>query len=400
MHPVLLTIDLDGWRLPLLPWLSLVTVAASAAALIGWRMRRFELTLGAATAALVGGVAAVVLRERVFVPRSLVVTTYGALLAASLILGWWWTVRETDAQGIDRSRVTRALLTSAFVGLVGARIGHVLINWAPGNHWTYWFALQGGGLSGYAGLAAGCGALAMSMPGSGPSWHRVADAASPPIAFGMAALGAGAYFSGGGYGKLLSDGAPAWLQGLGTFPRWPETVLDGAGSPPWVDQVARGVVDVHALVSAPVHPTQLYLLLGALLLAAVVAREQRARRSSGRPFLVLMFGYGSLRVVIDCWRDDPQRLLLGPAVPAWVLVGGALLVLGTVFMLGPARAIERLRWRQGVWALVLGIAPLVALVAVGAGAVRPSLSQCLALLSASSVAWWWRRWERVGESEG
>jgi phosphatidylglycerol:prolipoprotein diacylglycerol transferase len=395
MHPVLLSLDLSGWRLPLLPWLSLATVGLATATLIGWRMRRLEMTVSLGIATTIAGIAAVALREQAFAPRSFVITTYGALLALSLVIGWWWTTTLATREGEDREVVSRACLVTLFVGIAGARVGHVLMHPPSADQLARAFDLRSGGLSGYAGLALGLAALVLALRGTDVSWRRVADAACPAVVLGLVAVRVGGYLSGSAFGRPLPLDAPPWLRDLGTFPRWSDDVLGGAGSPAWTDQVARGLIQADSLASLPVHPTQLYLAAGAVGLLVLVVWLRKVRRFSGEVFLAVVFGYGLLRFVVDCWRADPQRLLLGPPLPAAVVVGVGLFALGVAFLLGPARDIEQVRWRQGTWAITLGLALLGALIAHRVDVVRPSVSQWVGLLSALVAAGAWRPWARV-----
>ena len=390
MHPVLFSLDLSGWRLPLLPWLALATVALATAALVGWRVQRPETTLVAGIAAGTSALAAVVLREHVFAPRSLVVTTYGALLALSLVIAWWWTTALLDREGVNRAVVSRAFLAAVLVGIIGARVGYVLTRISPDYSLARALDLRSGGLLGYAGLASGLVALVLVLRGTSASWRQVADAASPSAVLGVAMVSLGGYFSGGAFGRPLTPDSPEWLRTLGTFPRWPEDVLGGAGSPAWVAQVERGLIEVQTPASIPVHPTQLYVVAAALVLLPVVIRARRGRRFHGAAFLAVAFGYGAIRLVVDCWRGDPQRLSLGPEMPAAAFVGGGLVILVLAFMLGPAHAITQARWRQGSWAFALGLALLGATLAYQVDVMKPSLSQWVGLGSAIGAALAWR----------
>jgi phosphatidylglycerol:prolipoprotein diacylglycerol transferase len=395
MHPVLLTIDLGGWRLPLLPWLSLVTVGVAAVALIGYKTRRPDLAVPGTVGALVAGTAAVLLRDQVFVPHSFVVGSYGALLAASLVLGWWWTVRLAEREGIGREVATRAIIITAALGLIGARGGYVLLNGHSHFDVAHALDLRSGGLFGFAGLASGLAALVLSQRGSALSWKRLANAASPAVGLGLIATQLGGYLSGGGYGRLLGDTGPQWLRVLGTFPRWPSEVLGGAGSVAWIDHVERGVIDVQAASSAPVHPAQLYLAAAAAVLLAVVIWVSRKRWFSGAAFLSLVYGYGALRFSLDPIRADSQRCLLGPALASSLVLGVGLVALGVALLLGPLRLVPAARWRAVLWLLVLTLPSTLCLIVVGdSSPTRVSVSQCVAFASAVAAAWAWRRWDQ------
>src|SRR5260221_581658 len=85
-----------------------------------------------------------------------------------------------------------------------------------------------------------------------------ADVAVPSLASGLLLTRIGCYLFGCDFGKPLGIGAPAWLKRLGTFPRWPSDLLDGAGSPAWMQHVNERGLSITSRASLPVHPTELY----------------------------------------------------------------------------------------------------------------------------------------------
>jgi prolipoprotein diacylglyceryltransferase len=67
-----------------------------------------------------------------------------------------------------------------------------------------------------------------------------------------------------------------------------------------------------ALRSLPVHPTQVYELLAALLVFGICMYLRRVRKFSGQVFVAWVVGYGILRPIIEAFRDDDQRGTVGP----------------------------------------------------------------------------------------
>ena len=380
--------------MPLLPWLSFVTVALAAVALVGFQTRRWDTAISGLIAAGVGATSAVVLRDQAFSPTSLVITGYGGLVALALIAGWWWVGALAFREGIDRESGTTAYIVCVGVGLVGARLGHVLLHHSA--HDSAWevLDLRAGGLFGYGGLLAGLVALWVKLRPTAVPWQRMADVAAPATSLGVVASWLGGYLTGGGFGRPLAGDEPNWLRSLGTFPHWPSSVLNGTGSPAFIEHAARGLVDVQAPASLPVHPTQLYSLAGSLALMAVVVWVRRRRRFFGEAFLALAIGYGALCFAVGFWRADPQRCLVGPIVAPAPLLAAGLLVVGVAVAVGPLRASLRVRWRgAAVWALALGVPVTGYSLAAGQSEGPVSLSQWTGLASVIAAAILWRRWE-------
>src|SRR5262249_15618950 len=57
----------------------------------------------------------------------------------------------------------------------------------------------------------------------------------------------------------------------------------------------------------PVHPTQLYEALAALVLLGLSLALLRKRSFRGQVILVTAMGYGVFRFLIEYLRDDPER---------------------------------------------------------------------------------------------
>src|SRR5579884_2212938 len=154
---------------------------------------------------------------------------------------------------------------TALAALAGSRILYAVTN--PDEFKSFWdlFALRNGGLVAYGGFIGG---LVGSWAYLQPKKIRLlawADDAVPSLASGLLVTRIGCYLFGCDFGKRLPDGAPHWLQALGTFPHWAAgTLAMGEGSPAYVRHldVYRGTPLESELVkmntSFPVHPTQLY----------------------------------------------------------------------------------------------------------------------------------------------
>jgi phosphatidylglycerol:prolipoprotein diacylglycerol transferase len=200
------------------------------------------------------------------------------------------------------------------------------------------------------------------------------------------------------FGKPLPPAAPGWLKRLGTFPRWPSDLLDGAGSPAWLQHVDQRGLSVSSLSSLAVHPTQLYESLAGGVLLLLLWRVRQARRFSGQSFFAFGFGYGYLRFWLELWRDDNERGNFGPALPEQLLMPALLLIFAAAFAFGPARSIARVWWRRVAIAFGVLLAAVAYLVLrpplhTVSNVVRLSTSQWIALLTALAVALAWHQSE-------
>jgi len=269
----------------------------------------FRIPLGPTRIALFG-------RELVLGP--LEVPAFGVLLAFGLLAGGVLTTRRGERMGLRREALLTALAVAFFAGLLGARLGFVLLHPRAFESLAAALSLQQGGLFGLLGLASGAVAAAWAARARGISVAALFDAAAPGFGLCVALTRLGCFLEGCDFGRPLSAGAPRWLARLGTFPM---------GSPAWVEHVSSGALGPSALTSLPVHPAELYeCAVGLALVAAALALGRRSRRA-GDVALGVTAAYLGLRVVVDLARPaTPEvwgaRVLLLVAAAAsvpWLL---------------------------------------------------------------------------------
>jgi phosphatidylglycerol---prolipoprotein diacylglyceryl transferase len=165
---------------------------------------------------------------------SLTISTYAICMVLGLIAGTLASLSEARRRHIRSALVLDAILAAIVLGVIAARLGYVLINWAYYQDHTREIAqLWLGGLNWQAGL----------LGGSIGAWLIARRHSSPMMILDLLAIGAalsvccgwiGSYFSATAYGKELIPGQPFFFiaidapDGYGlTNPRWP-TQLIGA----------------------------------------------------------------------------------------------------------------------------------------------------------------------------
>jgi len=393
MHPLLLEIPLPSWSIPLALVLIVPGVVGLFVALAARRWRAADLVFVGVALAVVGAVGAIALRGLAFTPRAMVVTTYGALVAVALVAGWGLVRDLGRSDGLAPRSLEGASLAAIAGGLIGARADHLLECPPEGLTLARALDLGQGGLALQGALWLGTLAAAVAVRRRRVAFLPYADVAAPAVALGLVLGRLGSYATGGGFGRPLAGPAPPLLAALGTFPRWDATTLGGEGAPAWVEHVTRGLVPATAPASLPVHPTQLYLALAAAAVLAVAIAARRRRRFAGEVFLATALTEAVLRYPIEILRDDPDRWLVGPRLPAVHALGLGLVVLAAAFVLGPSRTVgaARVRWSIQAAALLTAAVGWGAVAAVGRDGFTVSLSlgQWGALATALAVAAAW-----------
>ena len=394
MHPVLFKIPLPAWALPLGPTLFVLAGLGFLLALYGRRQGALDLLVIGVLAVASGLVGGVLFRGQHFLLESLPIYSYGAMLCASIVVGWFLTLRLGERDGLPRELLANCYFVTAIAALIGARVLYVLTNWGEFHDFLEMLAVRRGGLVAYGGFLGGFAGSWWYLRRRGVALLPWGDVAAPSLASGLMLTRIGCYLFGCDFGKPLSAQAPTWLKHLGTFPRWPSDVLDGAGSPAWLQHVDLRGLSVSAQASLPVHPTELYESLAGALLLVLTWQLRQAARFRGEVFLAFTFGYGYLRFLLEIVRDDNERGSFGPAFREHVLIPSLLVLLAAAFAYGPLRSVARVAVRRAASALALAL-PVLAywlLRPPPSGApnvVQLSTSQWISLVTAlaASVAW-------------
>lgn len=334
MHPILFRIPLP--HAPLRLWWALAAVALSAAvyAVLAQRRGNKNAALGGGLAAFASVLIAYLFRDVSYEAGSLPIFSFGVMLGLSLVLGWFWSLRLAERDGLSREVAANAFLVAAVGALVGSRLVYVVTNLGEFPSFGAVFALRRGGYTAYGGFLGGLGAALWFLRSQKVSFAVYGDVVAAPLAAGLALTRVGCWLFGCDFGARLGPSAPGWLAKLGTFPHWTGAMQDaGEGAAAYLRQrealrgTGEGIELLTRDVAYPVHPTQIYeVVLGLALLGLVVWMRGR-RPVRGRTFAALVYGYGAVRFLIEFVRDDPDHRGLGPTLPLHVMAAVGLLVL-------------------------------------------------------------------------
>lgn len=392
MHPVLFEIPLPHLlaALPLGPTLFVLAALGALLAFFARRAAALDLLVIGVGLALGGLVGGFLFRGQRFQLGPLPIYSYGAMLCASLVAGWFLTLRLGERAGLARELLANCYFVTAIAALIGARLLYVLTNPREFHGLFDVLALRSGGLVAYGGFLGGFVGSVWYLRRRGVPLLPWADVAVPSLASGLMLTRIGCYLFGCDFGKPLSASAPEWLKRLGTFPRWPSDVLDGQGSPAWLQHVDQRGLSVTSRASLPVHPTELYESLAGAALLLLLWWLSKRRRFTGEAFFAFTFGYGYLRFLLEIVRDDSERGSFGPALSERVLVPVCLLIFSAAFLLGPGLRLGAPRWVASGLGVLVAFAVFL-LLRRQPVSVPLSTSQWVSLLTALGVAYAWRR---------
>lgn len=232
------------------------------------------------------------------------VHTYGVLVLLAFTVGFALVHARSRHVGIEPERLVPAYVAAAFGGLLGARVLYAVAVGDPG-------ALVGcsGGFAYYGGLIGGAAAVIALTPVIGVDGWKLADVVFPVLVLGNAIGRLGCFFAGCCHGGLLPAGASGW-------PLLPEGMLQGQlhlhGAFPFLSNtVHAGVGRLH---DVPIYPTQLWSVVGGILIAAVGMSMWRTRRFDGQVAAAMLMVEPVMRITVEAFRADHR----GYAVSWWV----------------------------------------------------------------------------------
>lgn len=257
------------------------------------------------------------------------VSSFGVFLLVAFVAGILVLRTRTARWGWDGGEILDLSLYSIIGGVIGARIGYVVVNlrdfaadWA--RVLTIW---RDAGLTFYGALVGGALVAWLYSRRRGWNFGWLADAAAPGLALGYAIAMIGTLLYGLNYGR--------------------------AAAVPWA----------VVLFGEPRHPTQLYLMLAAVIILAIVQPTVDRPHAPGRVFWQFLGLYGIARAVIEVFMDSPR--VVGPLTLAQALsIVVAAVSLVMWFMLG----------RRSVETGPSGIGSAETAVAVDAGSGGPPAS--------------------------
>jgi prolipoprotein diacylglyceryl transferase len=238
---------------------------------------------------------------------------YGLAIAVGVLVAIWVAQRRYARRGGDPEALTAIAMWSVPMGLVGARLYHVVTDYQrfQGRWWRVIEVWEGGlGIPG--GLLAGVITGVVIARRRGLDVPALLDAVAPAIPIAQAIGRLGNWFNQELYGRA-SD--LPWA-----------VRIDPEHRPDGLEHVAT------------YHPTFLYEALWNVVLAGLLVRLDRTGRlRRGQLFVLYVAGYAVGRLWVEALRIDPANEILGLRVNIWTSLV-ALTAAAAVFVVRSRRA--------------------------------------------------------------
>lgn len=238
--------------------------------------------------------------------------TYALWILLGIVLAVVITSRRLTKRGAEPGIVLDIALWAVPLGIIGARVYHVLTH--PADYFAgqeFWsvFAIWEGGNAIFGSLIGGAVGVLIGCRITGLRFWSFADALAPGLLVAQAVGRIGNWFNHELYGAPTD--LPWGLEIESSNPAWPAGLEAGT----------------------LFHPTFLYELTWNLIGAAVLVflLERRFSMRWGKAFGFYLIWYGIGRSVFEAIRVDPSEMFLGIRVNVWA--AWAAVVLGIVLIL-------------------------------------------------------------------
>jgi phosphatidylglycerol:prolipoprotein diacylglycerol transferase len=229
--------------------------------------------------------------------------TYGVALVIAFLAGIWLAVKRGQTVGIPANKVMDLSVWLLVGAIVGAKLLLLIVDWriyADNPKLLLGIFRLGGVYYGGLILSVLCGLWYVRRNGL-DTW-KVADVLAPSIALGQAIGRIGCFLAGCCWGKTCDHG-------------WAVTFTD-----------PRAHENVGVPLHLPLHPTQLYSSLNALVLFGLLLWIARHKRFDGQVFWSYVALYSVTRSLIEFFRGDHRGSLFGGALSTSQFVSLLLLI--------------------------------------------------------------------------
>jgi phosphatidylglycerol---prolipoprotein diacylglyceryl transferase len=228
------------------------------------------------------------------------ITTFGLMMFLSFVVGAWVLGRMYERLGYPRDLAWDLLAWIAIGGIVGAKGYYLALHWQDLVANPLGEIFSRGGLVWYGGLIGGVTAYWVQVRARKLPTALMFDATAPALAVAYAIGRLGCFLVGDDYGRYTD----AWY-GI-AFPR---------GAPPSTAGYLRSLGETVPPQFADsqvvtVHPTQLYEIVLALIMFAILWKVGQGAFRKGRLFALYMMFYGVERFLIEFVRAKGDRLFL------------------------------------------------------------------------------------------
>lgn len=248
--------------------------------------------------------------------------SYGLMLGIAFLTASYLLTLELKRKKLDPNIASTVTIMAVVLGIVGAKIFHLLENWDYFLRSPLEMMFSAGGLTFYGGFILAAVVIILYLKKKKIPVLKITDATAPGLMLGYGIARIGCQLAGDGDYGIPSNLPWAMSYERGTYP--PSVAFKDF--PEIVEKYGiNGVVPDNILV----HPAPLYELVAAVVLFLILWRLRRKITVDGKLFFIYLTFAGAERFFVEFIRINPT-LITGLSEAQ--LISLAFIIIGTVGM--------------------------------------------------------------------
>lgn len=253
---------------------------------------------------------------------------YSVLILTAFIIGYFLVISRSKKRGISKSQILDMCFYLVIVCILGARIYYCLFNLDNYSNIIDMLKIWEGGLAIHGGVIAGIIFIYFYTKKKKLPLLDILDIFAPALILGQAIGRWGNFFNQEAFGPFIHETNPTILETL----HIPQFIIEGM-------YIGGTYINGVYLKPGYYHPTFLYESLGCLIIfiTMIIIRNNK-KIKSGQISGIYFIGYGMLRFLIECLRQDPLKFL---GLKVAQIVSILMIIVGLFFIIKPY--IQRLK---------------------------------------------------------
>jgi len=224
---------------------------------------------------------------------------YSVLILSAFIIGYFLVINRCKKNNITIPLISDMCFYLVIVCILGARLYYCLFNLKEYKNIIDIFKIWEGGLAIHGGVIAGIIFIYFYTKKKKLSLLKILDIFAPALVLGQAIGRWGNFFNREAFGPFIHSSNPSVLENL----HIPQFIIDGM----YID---GAFINGEYFQPGYYHPTFLYESLGCLIIFITIMIIRNIKKiKPGQISGIYFIGYGILRFLIECLRQDPLRFL-------------------------------------------------------------------------------------------
>ena len=256
---------------------------------------------------------------------------YSVLILCAFIIGYFLVINRCKKKNISISLINDMCFYLVIACLLGARVYYCIFEWKYYiNNPLDIFKIWEGGLAIHGGIIAGIIFIYFYSKKKNLKLLELLDIFAPALVLGQAIGRWGNFFNKEAFGPFIDESNPLILKQL----HIPDFIING--------MYINGTY-INGIYFEPgyYHPTFFYESIGCLILFLIIIFIRNIKNiKDGQICATYFIGYGIIRFLIECLRQDPLKLF---NIKVAQLVSIIMILIGIYLLIRPYIKLKKVK---------------------------------------------------------